>query len=305
MTSEEFTSVVVKAIVGKVPEKIYNDVFSPVLKKMGIVLGYFGDVAVTASNTITFPLREVNEEINFITEKRKLIRLKNFEKFAQELNKIPEEKTIPIHTEISIPILDRFSYISNNELSNAFVNLLTKASSTETINMAHPGFINIIDRLSPDEAKLLKFIYDNNLLLQVSGKHTTSGYQSGDLTKTDDPMRFDYQYNNFNYENFSFEKDIYLIENANLHFKLNLEMYLDNLKSLGLINQIENLSDSEKEYVNIAVDKIKESYKPEQYIEKNRRVGNVNMVYNQNFPTRYDIFKLSKYGVAFSNACLK
>lgn len=194
---------VVKALVStKVVEKVYDDILCEPSKKAGNALG----TIVNIGNTLLWPVKWVNERTRIYFEN-------NLRKYEEKLRHIPEEKIINVPTEISMPILDRFTYVSNKEISDAFVQLLANASSIDTINKAHPSFIHIIDRLSPDEAILLKYIYEERFFVHLS----------------------------ISYEDESKMIDV-LVKKTNIRSKIKLtlpendDMYIDNILSLGLIS---------------------------------------------------------------------
>jgi hypothetical protein len=130
---------------GKLVQKIYEDLLSEPSKKAGLALS----TIVNVGNTVLWPVKWFNERTRIYFES-------NLKKYEKNLQEVPEDEITEVPTEISNPILDRFVYVSNEELSDAFVKLLTSASSSKTAKNAHPGFIQIIDRISPDEAKILK-----------------------------------------------------------------------------------------------------------------------------------------------------
>ena len=206
MSEESKINALVNIGQSKVAEKAYDDLLSEPSKKAGNALG----TIVNIGNTVLWPIKWVNERTRIYFEN-------NLKKYEQELEKIPEEKVTEVPTEISMPILERFTYTSNEELSNAFVNLLASASSSETINTAHPGFIQLIDRLSPDEAILLKHIKSNPAIPVLSIKHY------------DNPeKRTEYV--------FVFKNKTGLdIKIKDIKFPENINIYLNNLESLGLI----------------------------------------------------------------------
>jgi hypothetical protein len=147
MSEESKINALVNIGQSKVVEKVYRDLLSQPSKKAGNALG----TIVNIGNTLLWPIKWANERTRLYFEN-------NLNRYEKELEKIPEEEITEVPTEISMPIIERFTYTSNEELSKAFVNLLTSASSVKNINKAHPGFIQIIDRLSPDEAILLRYL---------------------------------------------------------------------------------------------------------------------------------------------------
>ena len=53
-------------------------------------------------------------------------------------------------------IAEKLAYVTNEELSALYLNLLAKASVFETARFAHPSLVNLINNLSRDEAILLQ-----------------------------------------------------------------------------------------------------------------------------------------------------
>lgn len=194
----------------KTVDRAYKDILSPPGKKAGMALSTILDTG----NTLLWPIKWVNERTRIFFENN----IKNYE---DRLNKVEEEEIIPVPSEISIPIMDRFTYTSNEELSKAFINLLLSASLEKTANIAHPGFIYLIDRLSPDEAILLQYLKDNTIIPLLSLKHFN---QPKDLD----------EYVHVFKNRTGLESQI-----SNLNFVQNINVYLDNLESLGLIQMRE------------------------------------------------------------------
>ncbi len=252
----------------KVVEKTYDDLVSPANKKLGTALS----TVIDLGNTILWPVKWANERVRIFFES-------NLRKYEKKLSEIPEEKITPAPSELSFPILERFTYVSNNDISNAFVKLLTSASSTDTISLAHPGFVAIIDRLSPDEAKILNYFKG----AEAIPKLTLSFYDSDEMS-TYVTAFHDYT---------GLEKKIELL------FASNIGIYFDNLTSLGLIEKTtyyfkqfeDEYSEIEKVYPDI-IDAIKpKDITPEN--EKRRRYQQKGM------------FTLTEYGKLFIDACIE
>jgi len=251
----------------KVVEKTYDDLVSPANKKLGNALSTVIDVG----NTILWPVKWANERVRIFFES-------NLRKYEKKLSEIPEEKVTPAPSELSVPILERFTYVSNNDISNAFVKLLTSASSTDTISSAHPGFVAIIDRLSPDEARILTHLKR----VEAIPKLTFSFWQSDELETYVTAIQ----------DSTGLEKKIELL------FANNIGIYFNNLTSLGLIEktdyyyqQFENeYSEIEKIYAD-DINAVKpKDVTPEN--EKRRRYEKKSM------------FVLTEYGKLFIAACI-
>ena len=130
----------------KVPN-VYSDLIQPSVKKVGealeIVFDYFP--------TLLLPLKLHNEKCKFNFQKR-------LAEYKDKIESIPNEKICKVNPEIGVPIIEQLIYITDDEIADLFTTLLTKASSIDTINQAHPGFIQLINRLSRDEALIIKFL---------------------------------------------------------------------------------------------------------------------------------------------------
>lgn len=255
----------------KIIEKAYDDILSEPSKKAGSALG----TIINIGNTVLWPVKWVNERTRIYFEN-------NLKKYEEKISHISEDKIIEIPTEISMPILERFTYTSNEELSNAFVNLLVCASSIDDVNKAHPGFIQIIDRLSPDEAILLKYLANVNCI-------ATLGIQYYEFF--DDPKR--------NGEYVHLLKNATLLQNkVEFKFPENINIYLENLTSLAIIqertyyytNCEEEFLEVEKlnsEYLNVIFDKYDEKQLP-----KAKKV-------------QKGMFEKTQYGELFIKACIQ
>ncbi|HNG27858.1 MAG TPA: DUF4393 domain-containing protein [Chitinophagales bacterium] len=254
----------------KIVEKAYDDLLSEPSKKAGSALG----TIINVGNTILWPIKWVNERTRLYFEN-------NLKKYEKKLNEIPEENIVEVPTEISMPILERFTYTSNEELSNAFVNLLTSASSSETINTAHPGFIQIIDRLAPDEAILIKYLSKVKAIPIFS-------------------LKFHYNPNNRSEFRWIIKDETGLDNKVEgLKFKDNVGIYLNNLISLGIIERQDywytSIEDLYEEIENGYSDIIKEGVKDYPEPEKIKYAKSVEK----------EMYILTQYGNLFVKACIE
>lgn len=254
----------------KITEKAYNDLLSEPSKKAGNALG----TIVNIGNTVLWPIKWVNERTRIYFEN-------NLKKYEQKLESIPEEKVTEVPTEISMPILERFTYTSNEELSNAFVNLLTSASSIDTINTAHPGFIQLIDRLSPDEAILLKHFKSNPAIPVLTIKHYDNPEKSSEYL-------------------FVFKNKTGLeVRIQEIKFPENINIYINNLESLGLIKYSDYFYvELEKEYEIIEkqhkqlLENHFNKYSEEKDLKKAKKESK-------------GMYELTDFGELFISACIK
>ena len=147
-------------------------------------------------------------------DKLKLNLKKRLDEYAQKLDSIPEDKRCEVHPQIGLPIIERLTYTTCDEIADLFTSLLASASSTDTANTDHPAFISMIERMSPDEAKILEYLKDKEDI-QYCDINAYSNQNSGYDTLAEHVTMI--------------EDDVALIypENSNA--------YLANLVSLGIL----------------------------------------------------------------------
>lgn len=232
---------------GKIAEKAYDDILSNPGKRTGEALG----TIINVGNTLLWPIKWANERTRIYFEN-------NLRKYEQKLNNIDEAKIIEVPTEISMPILERFTYVSNEEISEAFINLLTTASNIDTIQFAHPSFIQIIDRLSPDEALIIKYFSEKDGVPYLSLACYAIEENEGEKGKTPKLNRSQY----YNLE----ENGNNICKHIQLNFDTNIKLYLDNLISLGIIKCVNRYYTSLDEELNELQKEIIDKHK--EYFQK-------------------------------------
>ena len=131
--------------------QVYADVAQPSVKTLGAALG----TVLEFSTSFLLPVKLLNEmfKLNFT---------KRMEEYKEKQEQIPEEKRCEVHPQIGTPIIDKLSYTTNDEIADLFTTLLANASNIDMVNTAHPSFVSIIERLSPDEAKLIRYLNGKN-----------------------------------------------------------------------------------------------------------------------------------------------
>lgn len=145
----------VKVVTGiKLLEMVYIDLAKPGVKKAGKAL----ETVLDLGNTLLLPIKLLNAKTNLIFKN-------NMDKYIKRIEEIPDNELFDVPPEIGIPILEKFTYVRSEEISNLFIELLAKASSSETINEAHPSYLNIINNLSVDEANILNYLFNNESVI--------------------------------------------------------------------------------------------------------------------------------------------
>lgn len=143
-------------------------------------------------------------------------RLSNF--LQKVRDQVPPERQLESPAMISGPILERLSYLEeNNPLTELFLNLLAKSIDRERISEAHPAFIHIIGQLSTDEALIL-FQLTKEPLLDIIKKEAVANNSTSSRIKTVDGIK------------------------DHLYFPVNTFMYLRHLESLNLVQWVRTSS---------------------------------------------------------------
>lgn len=183
--------------------ELYRDLAKPSFQAIGKTLG----TAFELGNTVLFPLKILNERV-------RMILLKNLEDYRKRLEDIPEEELCDVNPSLAIPILDKFTYITDNDLRKLYINLLFSASWSKTEHLAHPSSVKIIESLSPNEAKILTHVKDKDHIpfIRFNIKRDTS--EESTLTE--------YKYVT------KIEQEI------ELAYPDNMGLYMDNLQACGL-----------------------------------------------------------------------
>ncbi|MDO8789219.1 MAG: DUF4393 domain-containing protein [Sulfuritalea sp.] len=242
--------------------EIYGDLARPGVRQAGKAL----ETILGLGNTILWPIAWANERTRIALDQ-------NLEKYRVRMEAIPEERVVPIAPEIGVPIAEKLAYVRDERLSNLYVNLLAKASDSETIHQAHPSFVNVINNLSPDEALLLE-------KLRVSGSVPFM------TARAESPQGSFYVLHSS-----VVSKDL----ESGLTFPKNISAYLSNLTGLGIINLLaDQWIDNKEIYAEI------ESASTEHFlnlIQKKENSTERNLVFNKG------IIETTHFGLQFMAAC--
>src|SRR5690606_20435116 len=94
-------------------KELYKDLFKPGMKKAGEVL----ETVLDGANLILLPLKLLNS-------KSRIYFQKNLNTYSDKLNKITELNPTKVPQYVGLPIIDKLTYLDQNELAEAFINLL-------------------------------------------------------------------------------------------------------------------------------------------------------------------------------------
>jgi len=240
--------------------KILTELALPASKQLGQALGnVFGLL-----NTATFPIKLANEYAQ-----------RNFQKYSDRLKEVPEEKIEEVQPEIAIPLIEKLSYTSNNDLADAYASLLANASNKDKVDLVHPGFIEKINSMSPDEAKLLQLLKDKTEI---------------------DYIQFRVEDSNGKYITLSY-KVTGLEQELNLTPKV-MVIHLENLVSLSILEDKEGTYKTNDNFYNSLVDKYKKDKETFENEIKSKKYGD-----NQKLKILKSYYAISNLGQIFIEAC--
>ncbi|MCV2441914.1 DUF4393 domain-containing protein [Acinetobacter bereziniae] len=187
--------------------ELYKDMAQPAARNVGLALG-----AITSVGLFLHLLT------SWGTDRLNICLKNNLEQYADRMKDVALEDVIVAPPEIAVPIIEKLSYVTNEDLRSLYIELLAKASIKEENDKAHPNFINIINSLSPDEASLLKYFKENpNIVPRYLFRR---GIRKSDAFEG----YLRYEYGNF----------------IKLQFPENLSGYLENFEGLGIIYMTES-----------------------------------------------------------------
>lgn len=182
---------------------VYPDVAQPGLRKVGQSL----ETVLGLCNTILLPLKLANSNANVFFNH-------HMEKYRKKMEDIPEVELTVVHPSIGLKILDELLTVTNEDISELFVNLLTSASTKSGAKYAHPSFVEVIKSLSEDEAKIIIDIFHQGKIVKYVYL-MREDIQNGDVP-LDDKIN-----------------DVSKL--TSLIFDENSQFYMENLMKLGIL----------------------------------------------------------------------
>ena len=243
--------------------QVYGDLAQPSVKAVGNALG----TVFEFSSSILLPVKLLNEKFKLNFEKR-------LNEYRVKLEQIPGEKQCEVHPQIGTPIIEKLSYTTNEEIADLFTTLLANASNVDMVNTAHPSFVNMIERMSPDEARLLKYLKGKeDIQYCVFQGNALDG--NGFITLIDHATTLE--------------------DEVEFAFPQNVNAYLANFVSLGVIMDMSTQFMIDKTIYN----KIKDKYNL-----KNMEARLVPHIY-KSITVKESFYKITDFGKLFISACIK
>ena len=264
MENENIGLEIAKETIKEVAADVYEDVGRPVAKPTGELVG----LVPRAIKAALSPLEKwiLQKEYN-VAETKKML--------EEKLQNIPPELIESPEPHIAVPAMQYISYCMDcDELRDMYANLLANSMNKVVKNGVHPGFIEIIKQLCPDEAKILKYFLNHSIVPTVT-----------------------LRYEDEEGSGINFIKDFSVVgELANCERPYEICVYLNNLCRLGLV-----------EYSNLASLTNKDLYKPlkeHPYIAKKATDSTAESFGFKKAKIVEGYVALTDYGEAFGNVCL-
>jgi hypothetical protein len=151
----------IAAITEQVP--IYQDAIQPGAKEVGKGLV----VVAKAVNAALIPVE------GFIWGMEKI---RDFvsAKVTKKLQNVPPEDIQPLKPHIGVPAIEALRYTGEeSDLADLYANLLATAMDRKTAYTAHPGFVDIIKNMAPDEARIMRYLSANTFYPLINIKLVT------------------------------------------------------------------------------------------------------------------------------------
>lgn len=243
--------------------QVYGDLAKPSVTAVGKALG----TVFEFSTSFLLPVKLLNEKF-------KLNFTKRLNEYQEKLKQIPEDKQCEVHPQIGTPIIEKLSYTTNDEIADLFTTLLANASNIDMVNTAHPSFVSMIERMSPDEARILKYLKGkteiqyctfNGNVLEGKGYHTIDDH-------------------------------VTLLSNeVDLGFPQNIKAYLANFISMGILIDMSSLYKVDKTIYN----KIRNIWNLKE--RESQLVPNI----FKSISVKESFFEVTDFGKLFIQACIK
>lgn len=243
--------------------QVYQDIAQPSVQAVGKALG----TVFEFSTSFLLPVKLLNEKF-------KLNFTKRLDEYKKKLEEIPEEKICEVHPQIGTPIIEKLTYTTTDEIADLFTTLLANASNIDTVNKAHPSFVNMIEHLSSDEARLIKYLSKVDDVPYCSFHAYQKGENRGYINILDHATLLPFK--------------------VSLNFPNNILAYLSNLVSLGIISDEKGIYKVDNSFYDEICDKYElENYK-QKYVPNHFKEIAIDKSY----------FKVTPIGKLFIDACI-
>lgn len=146
---------------------IYKDMLQPFAQETGKALG----VAGRAVNAALSPLKGIVWGAEKIEEYLSI-------RLSEKLKGVPVDRIKTPSLLVAGPILESLRFAADNEIvREMYANLLATSMDRATAKSAHPGFVEVIKSMDPDEARIMRYLLteakgNREPLVDIRAKHS-------------------------------------------------------------------------------------------------------------------------------------
>ncbi|MCC7219485.1 MAG: DUF4393 domain-containing protein [Candidatus Contendobacter sp.] len=209
-------------------KEIYGDLLKPGVRQVGSAI----EAVLGLGDTVLWPIHLLNQRARINLQA-------NLESYREKMAKVPVEQVVAPVPELAVPIIEKFSYLEDEELRELFTTLLTTASSSETNSKAHPSFTNVISNFCPDEAQLLRNFIGTRAIPFVYVRYVNA--LKDRFTQVCD-------------------MHVRVRDGVRLAFRENLSAYISNLEGLGILKIDRNTFTLDEDQYSVLVDDVKRAF---------------------------------------------
>jgi len=242
--------------------QFYQDLAQPTVKTIGKTLG-------TTFEFATIPALA----LGFATEIVKANFAHWLEVYKKKLDKIPEEDRCVVEPEIGTPIISNLMNTTNDQIADLFTTLLANASNIKTLDKAHPKFAQIVQNMTPDEARIIQYLKERDFLCYIDFRGEFPNVNQGYV----DLMRY-----------------VTMIDKeVEMSCPENINAYISNLISSGILIDMTGVA----KVADALYEEIEKSHRPalESQLSPN--------TYHK-ITTHKSFFQITDFGKLFINACI-
>lgn len=247
---------------GGVVSKAYDDVVHPTAAAVGAMLSYpFRGIRVLCGKYEKW-LINGEESLHIVGEA-----------VHKKMEKVPPEKQCVPDAYVAIPTIQQICLAQDSEdLREMYTNLLVSSMNTDTKHKVLPSYVNIIGQLSPDEARLLRYMSEKVNIPALEVRASLSEDKK---------------------EEFVTSKDCYVeISDGIIEISDNLNSYIENLQRLKLIKLEKDryLVNKTEEY-NKLIQNFKDEAKEDSFLK------------DKYLSFQKEILKITLFGIEFNMIC--
>jgi hypothetical protein len=158
---EDLEEKVLNETISLIPQ-VYTDLAQPTVKEVGNTVSRIVHNLLVPVRGLCWGIEKIEKCVNEGLEKR--------------LANVKPEKLHTPEPEIAVPLLQALTYTAQNEiLREMYLNLLASTMNSEKDNISHRAFVQIINQLSPMEARLLAAFRPKTNIIPRTGVSVNGG----------------------------------------------------------------------------------------------------------------------------------